>query len=757
MDREREHSSRPKAKAKTQVNRRESGKEKAQSRSSSISPDKRLARIVSQGSGQFQTYNPAKDRTGRGAQNRQFLDKYIRANGAGHIQKTDDGRYQIDRLAAIESIQKNRGSASSAPLGEQTKKEFRFKGEKQPDGSLLLDPSKTLGKKDQIRFHNTLINRLEAALDRGEQGLSQTPDGRYKLEAGHIKASSSQEQTKQRERTAKVDQRLARIVGTEPGKSMLYDPMKDKSGQSSKNTEYLEKLSKFNPFIEPLGAGRYAIDRHAANDAISSAYPQNSEKEPTQKLKNTFSQHGTTIERGLQAITPASLKQKDFQPVINSLEKALREGTKGVSKTQDGAYLMSGHVDSGERGPTLTPTKNWQFWSDLAQRDGLKAVMAGSPMRKEGDMSPSLSLSPESEKKQESKLSAKVATLTEMQDDRDKQRERSREQDQKQAQQQRKNLELQLAAEQARLNQELKKHWGSAGVNNVQMQYRQDKNQQPLKGPDQLSPSTQKEYAKIARRLENIHPLQMPDYLQKRADQASRQTWWKEHAVARRMLLSAEKQHFANGENQQGREIAATRNNIQGMDYQSNRSQAPTKSHSKRGSQFNPEFYNQLLEERAKNGDQELHDSLVISKETGLRPAELQKGVHMRVTNEATNEVAINIKGAKKSQGIEEAPNRYQNDHGQDRLLIVKSEDLSELAKRHDGYFKPESSEDALRMRLDRATDKLDPQNEQNFSFYTLRHNSADEMREQGKSRREIALQMGHLSEQTQEEYGLNA
>ncbi|WP_158658209.1 site-specific integrase [Agarilytica rhodophyticola] len=536
---------------------------------------------------------------------------------------------------------------------------------------------------------------------------------------------------------------------------MIYDPMKDQSGQASKNSEYLGKLSKSNTFVESLGGGRFAIDRHAANTALSSTYAQTSDIEPAKAIKTAFAKNGTTIERGLQAINPSALKQKDFQPVVNALEKGLREGTKGLSKTQDGTYLMSGHVDSGERGPTLTPTKNWQFWSDLAQRDGLKAVMAGSPMRKEGDMSPSLSISPGSEKKQQPKLSEKVNALKEMQDDREKQRDKSREQSQKLAQEQRKKLEQRLAAEQARLNDTLKRHWNSDGVNNVHMQYRADKNQQPLK--NELSPSTQKEYSKIARRLENIHPLQMPEYLQKRADQTSRQTWWKEHAVARRMLRSAEKQHFDNGEPEQGKTLAATRKNLQGIDYQSNRSQAPTQSHSKRKSQFSGEFYNQLLKDCNKRGDQELHDSLVVSRNSGLRPAELQKGIHMRVTNEATSEVAINIQGAKKSKGLEDAPSRYQNDHGQDRLLIVKSEELAELAKRHDGHFKPNSSEDALRMRLERTTDRLDPENEQNFSFYTLRHNSADEMREQGKSRSEIALHMGHTSEETQEGYGLNA
>lgn len=755
MGREREYTrSKTKARAKAPAKRRD--QQKAQTRSTA--PDKRLARILGQGSGQYQTYDPSQDKTGRGAQNRQFLDKYIRANGSGHIQKTDDGRYQIDRIAAIDAIQKNRVASTATPLSEQTKKEFRFKGEKQTDGSLIIDPAKTLSQKGQSRFHNTLVNRLESALEKGEQGLSQTPDGRYKLEAGLVKANASPNQTKPRERpvSAKIDQRLARIVGTEPGQTMIYDPMKDRSGQASKNSEYLDKLSKSNAFVERLEGGKFAINRHEANTSIASSYPKNADNDPTKAIKTAFAKNGITIERGLQAINPAALNQKDFQPVVNALEKGLREGTKGLSKTQDGTYLMSKHVDSGERGPTLTPTKNWEFWGDLAQRDGLKAVMAGSPLRKEGDMSPSLSLAPGSEKKPETKLSQKVANLKEMQDDREKQRNNSREQDQKLAQQQRKKLEQQLAAEQAKLKQEVTKHWSAAGVNNVQMQYRADKNQQPLK--NELSPSTQKEYSKIARRLENIHPLQMPEYLQKRADQTSRQTWWKEHAVARRMLRSAEKQHFDNGEPEQGKELAATRKNIQGMDYQSNRNQAPTQSHSKRQSQFSGEFYNQLLKDCNKRGDQELHDALVVSRDSGLRPAELQKGVHMRVTNEATNEVAINIQGAKKSKGLEEdAPSRYKNDHGQDRLLIVKSEELAELAKRHDGHFKPDSSEDALRMRLERATDRLDPENEQNFSFYTLRHNSADEMREQGKSRSEIALHMGHISEETQQEYGLNA
>ena len=133
----------------------------------------------------------------------------------------------------------------------------------------------------------------------------------------------------------------------------------------------------------------------------------------------------------------------------------------------------------------------------------------------------------------------------------------------------------------------------------------------------------------------------------------------------------------------------------------------------------------------------------------------MQKGVSFHSSETNPDVIAIHINGAKKSHGIAEAPERYQGEHGQDRILVVESKSLANLAERHNGNFQPESSKEALRMRLNRATADLDPENKQNFSFYTLRHQAADDLREQGFQEGDIALHMGHQSEQTQEQYGI--
>jgi len=760
MERERERS-RGKAKARSQGqgSAEEQVRSKEPSRARSAQPDKRLARIVAQGSGQYQTYDPGRDKTGRGGQNREFLDKLIKTQGSGSpIQKLDDGRYQIDRFAALQAIRHHSAPQNSVRLSDKVAKEFRFKGERQRDGSLVIDPGKLLKNSKQNKFHNTLVNRLEEALANGERGLTQMEDGRYRLYAASVKSDKNPAAPRERVPAATVDQRLARIVGTDTGRSMVYDPMQDSSGQVSKNTQYLEQLSKKHSFVEKAADGCFLIDRHAANQELSKTYKAaDPNKELDPKIVSLFYKHGSKLEIGVHAIDPKRLLENEgqhYQRVVNSLEKGLRQGAKGLNKTEDGTYLLSINMDDS-KGPSLTPSANWEHWRNVNQRDSLKAQLAASPLNKEQQRGPAPSMSPAAQEKDTVSGHYKLEPLKTMQDEREQKRNQDRQNDQALATQRRQKLEQQLAAEQARLNQDFKRNWRAEGVLNAEMQYRRNKNQQPLKAGNDLSPSTRREYLKIARRLEKIHPLQMPEYLKIRADQVSRQTWWKEHAVARRMLRSAEADHFSAGETRQGKELAASRQAVQQMNYKSHRTQESTPSHSKRESRFSENFYSRLLDRAKSRGDQELHDALVITRTTGLRPAELQKGVHFGQPDRANNEVTIHIQGAKKSRGIEDAPYRYQGDHGEDRILRVRSADLVDVAERNNGYFKPESSKDALRRRLTRATTDLDPNNEHQFAMYTLRHQAADDMREQGYSPQDIALHMGHKSERTQQEYGI--
>jgi len=722
---------------------------------STVQPDKRLARIVSQGEGQYQTYDPGQDKTGRGGQNREFLDKLIKNQGSSSpIQKLDDGRYQIDRSAALQAIRQHSKPQDSVHLSDKVAKEFRFKGERQKDGSLVIDPAKLLKDSKQGRFHNTLVNRLEDALAKGERGLTQMEDGRYRL-ADYVKSDKNSTAARERAPAATVDQRLARIVGTDTGRSMVYNPMQDRSGQVSKNTQYLEQLSKRHSFVEKATDGRFLIDRHAANRELNKTYKTAAwDQELDPKVVGLFQKHGSQLEKGFHVIDPKRLSEnesKHYQRIVNSLEKGLREGAKGLHKTEDGTYLLSTARDDS-KGPRLTPSANWEFWDDVNQGDSLKALYGVRPPQEKG---PAPSMSPAAHEKAPASVRDKLEPLKSMQDEREQKRNQDRQNDQALATQRRQKLEQQLAAEQTRLNQDLKRNWKAGGVLNAEMKYRKNRNEQPLKTGSDLSPGTQREYLKIAKRLENIHPLQMPKYLQKRADQISRQTWWKEHAVARRMLCSAEKKHFSVGETQQGKELSASRQAIQQMDYKSHRTQESTPSHSKRQSRFDEGFYNRLLDRAQSRGDQELHDALVITRASGLRPAELQKGVHFGQPDRANNEVTIYIEGVKKYRGIEDAPERYQKDHGEDRERRVKSPDLVDVAERSNGHFKPESNEDVLRRRLGLATADLDPNNEYQFSFYTLRHQAADDMREQGYSPQDIALYMGHKSERTQQEYGI--
>lgn len=81
----------------------------------------------------------------------------------------------------------------------------------------------------------------------------------------------------------------------------------------------------------------------------------------------------------------------------------------------------------------------------------------------------------------------------------------------------------------------------------------------------------------------------------------------------------------------------------------------------------------------------------------------------------------------------------------------MKSPEVSELAKRHHGYFRPESSADALRFRLREARAEI-PGGE-TLRFYSFRHALKNRLEIEGHSREDIARIMGHRSTRSQENY----
>ena len=113
--------------------------------------------------------------------------------------------------------------------------------------------------------------------------------------------------------------------------------------------------------------------------------------------------------------------------------------------------------------------------------------------------------------------------------------------------------------------------------------------------------------------------------------------------------------------------------------------------------------------------------------------------------------VRIYIQGGKRAPGISDTEARYEVERGADRVIEVRSKEVRELAERYHGYFRPESSKDALRMRLNQVRSEI-PGGE-NIQFYSFRHAIKNHLELEGKTREEIARVLGHQSNRSQEKY----
>ena len=266
----------------------------------------------------------------------------------------------------------------------------------------------------------------------------------------------------------------------------------------------------------------------------------------------------------------------------------------------------------------------------------------------------------------------------------------------------------------------------------------------PLMG--ELAKTTQATYARVARRQAHIPIAERPRYLVERAQELSRSAWWLEHAVMRRELHALEL-------SEPNRAWTELRTGIETMTYQAlHGDREPTPASNPARQAVTPQALNTLKAELRARGDTELHDALVISQATGLRPGELARGVYLEQQGKS---VLIYIQGGKRAPGIPDAEARYQAARGADRVLKVTSPEMSELAKRHQGYFRPTSSPNALRARLREA--RQDIPGGEAIRFYSFRHAMKNQLEMSGQSREGIARIMGHRSLRSQEQYGLES
>lgn len=265
----------------------------------------------------------------------------------------------------------------------------------------------------------------------------------------------------------------------------------------------------------------------------------------------------------------------------------------------------------------------------------------------------------------------------------------------------------------------------------------------PLSGV--LASTTQATYARVARRQRRIPLEERPRYLVRRAGELSRSGWWLEHAVMRRELRALER---AAGK-KDAQACGELRTGIEAMKYEVLCNRPGTGPRNPARHALPPQVVSDLKAALRARGDSELHDAMVISEASGLRPGELARGVRLEQQGER---VYLHIQGGKRAPGMADTEARFQAERGADRIVEVISPEVSELARRHHGYFRPVSSPDALRARLRQVRSEI-PGGE-DFRFYHFRHALKNRLEMEGHSREDIARIMGHRSERSQESYG---
>ncbi|MEM7348607.1 MAG: site-specific integrase, partial [Chloroflexota bacterium] len=281
----------------------------------------------------------------------------------------------------------------------------------------------------------------------------------------------------------------------------------------------------------------------------------------------------------------------------------------------------------------------------------------------------------------------------------------------------------------------------------VHVSIKGDDKKQPLNSC--LSDATIDRYLRAGKRIDKVALESRPQYLVERSNSVGRATWWLDHAVIRRQLRNYEQRATYLGEEHIRAEIYRIRRGVEAMDYQSLR-EGRTKTIPKPNRQrVSDEAFQQMLNRAKGKGDLELHDALVLSKATGLRPIELQRGVSL---NTDGKKVSIDIHTAKKYDGNATGHARYKAARGVDRTLESSLPELQELAHRHHNNFQPISTSDQLRTRLNEL--RRDIPDAQHVSFYTFRHQFKTDLEEQGATSEYIKYALGHRSKKSQEAYG---
>jgi len=258
--------------------------------------------------------------------------------------------------------------------------------------------------------------------------------------------------------------------------------------------------------------------------------------------------------------------------------------------------------------------------------------------------------------------------------------------------------------------------------------------------------TTKKEYETVARRQESVPLDQFPNYMTERREELSRRAWWKEHAVARKTVVSAKLYADRNKLTDQSQKLQQIDEELQSLNWQDRKARDVRQTpNTKRG--VTPEQYEDLKE--AVQDHEDLHDALVIANATGARPKEFENGIELQLIE--NDVVSVKIHGAKKTEGLKEAKHkRFRVKKGADRQLLIKSNDLAEVARRRELF---QETMKPLQDKLGRVRKKVP--GAAHVSFYSFRHQHKTDLDEQGLDKKAIAADMGHKGIRSQDSYGV--
>lgn len=255
-------------------------------------------------------------------------------------------------------------------------------------------------------------------------------------------------------------------------------------------------------------------------------------------------------------------------------------------------------------------------------------------------------------------------------------------------------------------------------------------------------------------RMRRVRLADLPSHIERRASHLSATAWRKEHADARRLVVAAGQAARDAGHEHAVEILDGLEQRLTSITYAGSRGRdaGQKRGPSGRRQALREAGYEEMLAIARDRGDLELHDVIVVARTTGARPSEIQSGIVLK-SEEGSDRVIVQIASSKKRNADAGAlHSKDRRERSQDRGFTVRSADLAEVARRHDGFFVAESTRSALQRRFQRLRSKTKAEN---ATLYTFRHQFKSDLENRGADREQIATAMGQRSVRTQAIYGV--